>query len=66
LVDQFVVNILIIAIKGSNWQKKGRGISSLHNGLRIYKIGLRYMGIGIGRQLGRGCGIPGFLYMVQM
>jgi len=40
LVDQFVVNFLISII--SNKRKKEKGTLSLCNGMRIFKIGLRY------------------------
>jgi len=39
LVDQFVINFLIAIIQIS---EKGIGILSLCNGIRIFKIGLRY------------------------
>jgi len=39
---------------------------SLCNGFRIFKIGLRDMGVGRGEGGGRGRGPPGFSYMAQM
>jgi len=49
LVDQFVVNFFN-SNKRIKLAKKKREILSLCNGIRIFNIGLRYMGVGSGGQ----------------